>query len=64
MQRSRHTPASETVIQGTAIPLIIIEGEERQVTHPVDVCGHAEDEAGPRSVQEKNINIDFRGVAK
>jgi hypothetical protein len=48
--------------QGTAISFIILKGEEKQVTHSVDVCGHAEDEAGPRSVQKKNINTDFRGV--
>lgn len=63
VQRSRHTPASETVIQETVVPFIIVKGEEKQVTHPVEVCGHAEDEAGPRAVQEKNIDINF-GVAK
>lgn len=59
VQRSRHTLASETVIQETVVPFIMVKGEEKQVTYPVKVCGYAEDEAGPRSVQKKNIDINF-----
>jgi len=41
-----------------------MKGDEKQVTHSADVCGHAENEAGSRSIQEKNINIDSKGITK
>ena len=42
----------------------IIKGYEKQVTHPVDVRDHTENEAGPRPIQEKDVNIGSKGIVK